>query len=107
MMKFYCNGLDLYDAVLKVIKAVAVRSTNPVLEGIKLSAEEDLLRLTCTDGELLIETSIVADVKIEGETVVPGKLFSEFLRKLSGEQIEVSVDGSVMKLVYSDSEGFW
>ena len=106
-MKFYCNGLDLYDAVLKVIKAVAVRSTNPIFEGIKLVAEEDLLTLTCTDGELLIETSISADVKIEGETVVPGKLFSEFLRKLSGEQIEITVDGNQMKLVYSDSEGFF
>lgn len=106
-MKFYCNGLDLYDAVLKVIKAVAIKSTNPVLEGIKLVAEEDVLTLTCTDGELLIETSIAADVKIEGETVVPGKLFSDFLRKLSGEQIEITVDGSVMKLVYSDSEGFF
>ena len=106
-MKFYCNGLDLYDAVLKVVKAISVKSTNPIFEGIKLSAEEDLLTLTCTDGELLIETTISADVKIEGETVVPGKLFSDFLRKLSGEQIEITVDGSVMKLVYSDSEGFF
>lgn len=106
-MKFYCNGLDLYDAVQKVSRAVAVKSTNPVLEGIKMRAEEDLLTLTATDGELLIETTISADVKIEGETVVPGKLFSEFLRKLSGEQIEISVENSTMKLVYSDSEGFF
>lgn len=104
-MKFYCNGIDLYDAVLKVIKAVAVKSTNPIFEGIKMKAEEDLLTLTATDGELLIETTIPADVKIEGETVVPGKLFSDFLRKLSGEQIEINVDKGIMKLTYSDSEG--
>lgn len=106
-MKFYCNGLDLYDAVQKVSKAVAVKAINPVLEGIKLHAEEDLLTLTATDGELLIETNISADVKIEGETVVPGRLFSEFLKKLSSEQIEIAVDGSMMKLTYSDSEGFF
>ena len=106
-MKFYCNGVDLYDAVLKVLKAVATKSTNPIYEGIKLRAEEDLLTLTATDGELLIETNIAADVKIEGETVVPGKLFGDFLKKLSSEQIEITVDQSTMKLEYSDSEGFF
>ena len=37
-MKLICEGLDLSDAVLKVLRATAVRTTNPILEGIKLHA---------------------------------------------------------------------
>ena len=40
-MKLVCEGLDLSDAVLKVIKATATRTTNPILEGIKIKAKED------------------------------------------------------------------
>lgn len=106
-MKLICEGLDLSDAVLKVIKATATRTTNPILEGIKLSAGEDTLTLSATDLELSIEKTIPADVKIEGEVIVPGKFFADFVKKLSGEQIELSLDGkNQLKIKYTDSEGF-
>lgn len=105
-MKVVCNGNDLADAVSKVIKATASKSANQILEGIKLKAEEGTLTLTATDLELSIEKSIVADVKIEGEAVVPGRLFSEFVKKLTKEQIELSVaDGNRLKIRYMESEG--
>ena len=78
-MKLICNGNDLADAVGKVFKAVSTRTTNPILEGIKLCAENGSLHLTATDLELAIEKIIVADVKIEGSTVVPGRFFAEFV----------------------------
>ena len=40
-MKVICDGLDLADAVLQVIKATATRTTNTILEGIELVAEND------------------------------------------------------------------
>ena len=46
-MKFVCDGLSLSEAVIKVSKACAVRTTAPVMECIKLSAfgeEVTLLR---------------------------------------------------------------
>ena len=79
-MKLICEGLDLSDAVLKVLRATAVRTTNPILEGIKLCAKEDTLTLSATDLELAIEKTINAEVKLEGEVVVPGKFFSEFIK---------------------------
>ena len=106
-MKLVCDGLDLADAVLKVIKATATRTTNPILEGIKLVAENDSLRLSATDLELMIETTIKADVKLEGTAVVPGKFFSEYVRKLTNEQITLETsDNNQLKLSYTDSEGF-
>ena len=105
-MKLICEGLDLSDAVLKVIKATAIRTTNPILEGIKLSAKEDTLTLSATDLEISIEKTIPADVKIPGETVVPGKFFADFVKKLSNEQIELSLtQQNTLKINYTDSEG--
>ena len=106
-MKLICEGLDLSDAVLKVIKATATRTTNPILEGIKLKASADSLCLTATDLEISIEKSIPADVKIPGEVVVPGKFFADFVKKLSSEQIELSTtEQNTLKIKYTDSEGF-
>ncbi len=106
-MKLICEGLDLSDAVLKVIRATAVRTTNPILEGIKLHADEDKLTLSATDLEISIEKTIDADVKIPGDVVVPGKFFADFVKKLSNEQIELSLTNEhSLKIKYTDSEGY-
>lgn len=106
-MQIICDGLDLSDAVLKVSKAISTKTTNPILEGIKLVASEDTLTLCATDLDLSIEKKIKADVKIEGETIVPGKFFSEFIKKLSNEKIELELnDKNQLKIKYIDSESY-
>jgi DNA polymerase-3 subunit beta len=104
-MKLICDGLDLSDAVLKVSKALSVKSANPVLEGIKITAQGDTLTLLATDMELTIEKKIKADVMMEGETVVVGKYFVDFAKKLEKEQIELCrlFDGG-LQIKYADSE---
>lgn len=106
-MKFICDGLELSESINKVLKATAIRSTNPILEGIKLKAENDSVTLLATDLELSIENKIPADVKIEGEVVVQGKFFAELIRKLANEKIEISKNDNdnTIRLKYTDSEG--
>ena len=105
-MKVVCNGYELAEAVNKVIKAVGSKTVNPVLEGIKIEAKDDAIKLTATDMELAIERVIPAEVKIEGATVVPGRLFSEFVKKLNMESIEISqFEERRMKIRYRESEG--
>jgi len=104
-MKLICDGLDLSDAVLKVSKALSVKAANPILEGIKITAKGDTLTLLATDMELTIEKKIKADVYMEGETVVVGKYFVDFAKKLEKEQVELCrlFDGQ-LQIKYSDSE---
>ena len=103
-MKLICDGLDLSDAVLKVSKALAVKTSNPVLEGIKISAKGDTLTLLATDMELTIEKSIKAEILMEGETVVVGKYFVELAKKLEKEQVELcKIDDGQLQIKYSDS----
>ncbi len=104
-MKLICDGLDLSDAVLKVSKALSVKAANPVLEGIKITAKGDTLTLLATDTELTIEKRIKADVLMEGETVVVGKYFVEFVKKLEKEQVELChLNEGGLQIKYSDAE---
>lgn len=106
-MYFKCEGLDLSEAVNKVLKATSSKTTAPILEGIKVSAHDDCVVLSATDLELSIQKTIKAEVLQEGDTVVPGKLFSEYLRKLTNEQIACELnDKNQLKISYTDSVGF-
>ncbi len=105
-MKLVCEGLELSDALLKVSKATSTKNTNPILEGIKLIAEENTLTLSATDLELSIEKTIRGEIKLEGVTVVPGKLFSEYIKKLNNEQIELNLnENNILSIKYTDSVG--
>lgn len=106
-MKVVVNGADLSSAVLKVVKAISGKTTNPILEGIKLSVKGDELILTATDTEISIEKTIKASPFTEGQTVVPGKLFSEFTKRLENEdEIELYQEDNQLKISYSSSEGY-
>ncbi|MBQ7798844.1 MAG: DNA polymerase III subunit beta [Clostridia bacterium] len=106
-MLFRCDGLDLSEAVNKVLKAVSSKTISPILEGIKISAYGDSVVLSGTDLELSITKTIKAEVIDEGQTVVPGKLFGEYLRKLTTEQISLELnERNQLRISYSDSEGF-
>lgn len=106
-MKFVVNGQELGLAVSKVVKAVSTKTTNPILEGIKLSVLGDELTLSATDTEISIEKTIISSTFTEGETVVPGKTFSEFIKKLEGEdEIEFTLIENELKINYGASEGY-
>ena len=106
-MQILCDGLDLSEAVLKVSKAIAVKTTNPILEGIKLVAEDNELTLLATDLELSIVKKIRAEVKEEGSCVVPGRFFSEFVKRLTNDKIELILnEKNGLTIKYLDSQGF-
>lgn len=104
-MKIICNGYDLSEAVGKVIKAVGAKTINPVLEGIKIETIDGGIKLTATDMELAIEKNIAAEVRAEGTAVVPGRLFSEFVKKLDAERVELCLfENKKMKIRYRGCE---
>lgn len=107
-MKIIVSGSELSSAVMKVSKAISVKTTNPVLEGIKLSVRGDNLTLTATDMEIAIEKTIRADTFMEGDTVVPGKLFAELVKKLENEnEVEMFLqEANRLKIVYGNNEVF-
>jgi DNA polymerase-3 subunit beta len=66
-----------------VSKALSLKNSIPILEGIQIKAHGSTVTLTATDYELFIERRVHADIKLEGEAVVLGRIFTDFIKKLT------------------------
>ena len=105
-MEILCEGLDLSNAILIVSRATTTKTPNAILEGIKIKAINNTLELSATDSELSIITTIKAEVYKEGEVVIPGSFFGNYLKRLTNEQIRLTQVDNKLRVSYSDSEGF-
>ncbi len=93
-MKFRCERDELVEALGTAGRAVANRGgALPVLSGVRLELEGDVLRLTGSDLDLTI--SVRAEVAGEGDgvAVMPAKIASDVVRSLDPGRVEISVDG--------------
>ena len=94
-MNIICDKTLLSAAIDGVSKAVTLRSTIPVLEGILLKAEGFQLTLTGYDLEMGIVTTIEANVKEPGEIVLNAmviKFISVLMRLVSRTPGHVKLD---------------
>jgi DNA polymerase-3 subunit beta len=100
-MTFNCSKQQLLDALTMVTRAVPTRTTMPILECVLLQAEENALTLTANDMEISIQCSqIAAHVEKPGELALDAKLFTDIVRKMSGDAIYIEADdrgGAVVK----------
>lgn len=99
--------MDLADALAKVSKALPIKKTIPILDGIKLSAYGDTLTLSATDIDFSISKEIKTDIEMEGEALVNGKLLNELAHKLSSSsQVSLSDIRENCLTVISDDSMF-
>ena len=97
-MHLYLETNDLNTGILSVIKALPVRSSMAILDGIHMEAKEGSLTLKCSDLMLQKECIVPAEIEKEGTSIVPGKLFSEILRKMPSGRIEIRADGKTLNI---------
>lgn len=90
-MKISINQAELQNALSIVAKGVSTRSTLPILSGVLLKAHSDQLVLQATDLELSIQYSVNTLIEEEGQTVVPGKLFSEIIKSLPDAAVSIEL----------------
>ena len=115
-MKIVCYKDTLLKALNSVIKGVASKTTNPILEGILIQTNENQVKLTTYDMELGIEYIIDSDVKEQGSTVVNAIMFSEIIRKLPDSEIyitlnsnnllEIECEGALYKLTTMNTDEY-
>lgn len=91
-MKFTAPIHELQKSIQAVQRAVPGSSTMPILLGVLIEAKEGELILTGNNIELGIRCSIPADVAKEGAVVLPGRLFSDIVRKLNSPVVTVEKD---------------
>lgn len=97
-MKFSMQTEDLCMGVLSVVKALPVRSTMPVLDGVLIEATQDGVHLTCSDLMFQKECFLPAAVEEEGKCVLKGKFLSEILRKMPLGTLEAEQEANLLKI---------
>jgi len=99
-MKLRCTKESLIDAINIVSKAVSVRSTIAVIEGVHIKAMDgNQLRFTGNDFDIGIECVIDAQVETPGEIVVNAKMFGDIVRKLPEEAVDIELlDNSATRI---------
>lgn len=95
-MKFTCSAHELLNALQITARALSSRSTQPILEGVLVEAFETGLQLTASDGSFTCITHVNAQVDVEGEAVIPGKLFVDVIRKMPSAPLSAQMNNSYM-----------
>ncbi len=92
-MKFSCDKNALFEACMTSSKAVAQKSSLPVLEGLLLNASDDgKLTVSGFDLEIGIETYLDVNVTEAGNAVVPAKIFSDILKSVEEGEVFISTE---------------
>jgi DNA polymerase-3 subunit beta len=97
-MNILINKTELLGAISTVTRAIASRTTMDILEGIYIETVPSGLKLKCSDLSLQMESIIPASVEQDGSITVPGRLFSEFIRRLPEEQVEINTSDKKMNI---------
>jgi DNA polymerase-3 subunit beta len=104
-MKFIVEQNELLGGLQIVHRAISNRSTLPILSGIYLSCEQNLLRLRATDLEIGVECTIPVQSEITGATVLPARYFVEIIKKLPNLPITIEkTSEGIVKINYGSSE---
>lgn len=98
-MKIICDKEKILKAINSVTKAVASKTTMPILEGILIQTNDKEVKLTTYDLEIGIEYIIEAEVEEQGATVVNAIMFSEIIRKLPDTDIKIYINDNNLLVI--------
>ncbi len=91
-MKVSCLQENLAKGLSIVGRAVAAKSTLPVVSNVLLATEDSRLKLSATNLEVGITCWIGAKVDEEGAITVPARLFSDLVNSLPPDKIEMNLN---------------
>jgi DNA polymerase-3 subunit beta len=90
-VKVSCLQENLAKGLNIVGRAVASRSTLPVLSNVMLATDNGRLKLSATNLELGVNCWVGAKVEEEGATTVPARLLADFVNSLPPERIDMEL----------------
>jgi DNA polymerase-3 subunit beta len=99
-MRVSCLQENLSKGLGIVNRAVASRSTLPVLSNIYLGTDDGRLKLMATNLELGIICWIGAQIEEDGAVTVPARLFADLVNQSPPERIELNLNVGTLELRY-------
>jgi DNA polymerase-3 subunit beta len=113
-MKFIIQRDKLVQSVQDVMKAVSSRTTIPILTGIKIVANSEGVTLTGSDSDISIESFIpseengneIVEILQTGSVVLQARFFSEIVKKLPMDIVEIEVGNHHATVIRSGKAEF-
>jgi DNA polymerase-3 subunit beta len=92
-MKFTITREKLQEGLVAVAASVPTKTTLPVLSNILVEAGKDGIRLSGTDLDIAVTTTVPAEVDAEGAVTLPAKKLVEIVRELPSAAVRVTGAG--------------
>ncbi len=92
-MKFTITREQLQEGLTAVAAAVPTKTTLPVLSNVMVETVKSGLRLSGTDLDTAVSTTVAADVDAEGSVTLPAKKLADIVRELPSAPIRVTSAG--------------
>jgi DNA polymerase-3 subunit beta len=92
-MKFTITREQLQKGLVAVAASVPTKTTLPVLSNILVEATRDGLRLSGTDLDIAVSTTVEASVDQEGAITLPARKLLEIVRELPSAAIRITTSG--------------
>lgn len=105
-MKIQCQKSDLLNSVNIVLKAVSAKSTMPILECLIIEASSLGIKLISNDMEIGIETIVKGNIIKEGMVAINAKVFSEIIRRLPENEVNISTDDKYVTEITCEKSRF-
>ena len=104
-MDVTCLQEQLQRALSQVSRAIATKSSLPVLGNVYLKTREGRLRVAATNLEIGITTHVDAEIGEEGEVTVDARLLSEFVNTLPAGPVRLRAEPGRFNLQVQCGEG--
>lgn len=92
-MKLTITREQLQEGLAAVAAAVPTKTTLPVLSNVLVETTKQGLRLSGTDLDIAVSTTVSADIDAEGAVTLPAKKLSDIVRELPAAPIRMTAAG--------------
>ncbi|UCD54659.1 MAG: DNA polymerase III subunit beta [Candidatus Omnitrophota bacterium] len=101
-MRFKTDKNRIFKTIQKVQNAISSKGTLPILSNILLEAYNDIVKITATDLDIGISSTIPIKTEREGAITLPAKKFMDIIKELpDGSDISVSTKKNNMATIES------
>lgn len=90
-MKFIVSSGDLQKALQTVSGVISSSQSRPILENYLFELSENTLKITASDGETTLVTSLEVKSDEQGKIAVPARIFQDFVKTYGEQPLTLSV----------------
>jgi DNA polymerase-3 subunit beta len=102
-MKIKMEREVLMNGIQIVQNIITAKAALPILSNILIETQQDKLRLTATDLDIGISCVIPVDIQEPGAITIPAKRFSDIVKELPNEPVNISTKKNNMVVIETES----